>query len=134
MWHSITKYHKSYFFILVIETGVGEFIEITDCTYSGDTLIYNCNVARNGFTIWRRSVFECSSTESSILLHHLSFERSGTIGFCNGGAIVGCSLWINMDNTSQLTVNLTASSSNLIGKELSVFIEMLMVWKQLLAQ
>ena len=86
-----------------------------DCTCPGDTVTYNCNVAGSGFTIWRGSAFDCQSASSRILLRHSLFGAdSGAMGLCNDGAVVGRSLGTTTNGLvymSQLTINLTASSS-----------------------
>ena len=101
------------------DTCVGELIKISKCTCPGDVVVYNCHVSGIGFTIWRGTAFaEC--TNSQILLRHFAFgESDGTMGFCNGGAIVGRSLRDSADNStfsSELTINLTSSTLDLVSR------------------
>ena len=104
--------------IVVVGRGSGRLIKTSNyCTCPGDILVYNCNVTRSGFTIWKGSAFDCPNVDgdSRIRLRHSSFG-SGTTGLCNDGAIIGQSLGISRDSSnnpvymSQLMINLTATS------------------------
>ena len=97
---------------------LGELLTATSCTCAGDTVTYNCNIAGGGFTIWRGTAFDCSTSQNSILLRHSSFGSGGTMGTCNNGVIAGRSVGVSSDNsiyTSQLKIDL-ASSPNLVGR------------------
>ena len=96
--------------------GYGQLVKSNDCTCQDSVVTYKCNVTRSGFTLWRGSAFDCPTMDSLIILRHSSFgTSSGTMGLCNGGAIMGHSLGISTDGMgnsvymSQLMVNLTAS-------------------------
>ena len=78
------------------------------CSCPGFQLTYKCTVTGEaGATIWRGSIFQCSSTDNTITLRHSAFTQ---IRSCNNGAIIGYG--INSQNghyTSQ--INITASST-----------------------
>ena len=96
-----------------MEKGLSDLNKLSSCTCLSSDVTYTCAVNGLGFTIWQGSAFDCTAQLNQILMRHTSFE-SGTMGLCNGGAIVGRSLGVNGSvYTSQLTVSVT---SNLIGR------------------
>ena len=120
LYYIIYNYSCHAMFVLatVLNTGVGELVKINNCTCPGDILVYNCIVNGKGFTIWKGSAFQCPTVGSMISLQHSTFGGSGTKKSCNAGAIIGSSIGVSIDNstyTSQLLINLTASSSAIGG-------------------
>ena len=96
-----------------MERGVCDLNIISSCTCLSGDILYTCVVNGSGFTIWQGSTFDCPTQLNRILLRHTLFA-SGTMGLCNGGAIVGRSLTVSDGvYTSQLTVSVTSS---LIGR------------------
>ena len=87
-------------------------------------LNFGCSVIGEGATVWRGSVFNCSSTNNEIVLLHSRYiynNNTSVISPCNGGAVVGQGLYA-ADNqyTSQLTINVTISNySALIERDIT---------------
>jgi hypothetical protein len=86
---------------------------MNECVCPGDNLIYNCTVqgSPTGATIWNGTAFSgCQQNE--IVLHHHQYSRTGgSTGICNNGAIVGQSLRVQGNYTSQLNVTITPETA-----------------------
>ena len=85
--------------------------ESNSCSCPGDTLTFECTVARGHGTIWNGSAFSCVNSQNEIYL----INSQGVITTCNNGQIVGHILGEDSEGfyTSQLNVMI---SSDLIGK------------------
>ena len=61
---------------------------LSDCVCPGHELRLQCTVVGPGFTIWKGSAFNCSSTSDKIDLRHTQFESGSTKKGCNNGTII----------------------------------------------
>ena len=83
---------------------------LSDCVCPGHELRLECTVVGAGFTVWRGSAFNCSSSANRIILRHSQFEI-GTSEMCNNGRIIGRSINTTSDSDgikyiSQLIIQL----------------------------
>ena len=77
-----------------------------------DVVAFVCSVSDGVATVWRGSIFDCSSSGNEILLRHFKFE-SGTSGTCNDGEIAAYSTEVtNNSYSSQLNVTVSPEMHN----------------------
>ena len=83
----------------------------------GDTLTFECTVIGGASTVWKGSIFECSTTNNEIPFLHNRFNSTtiATTKSCNDGAIVALGLDIE-DNRYTSHLNVTINS-NMTGKK-----------------
>ena len=84
-----------------------ELITRDDCVCPGSTIVYECNVTREGTTVYTGSAFNCPNTNNELLLFPHRYHTSNQSFFrtCNVGAIVA--------ETKSSTLNDLSSSSTL---------------------
>ena len=89
---------------------------LSDCVCPGHELWLQCTVVGPGFTIWKGSAFNCSSTSDEIFLRHSQFESGKVIRGCNYGRIIARGINKTSDSDgdkyiSQLTIQLGVNDS-----------------------
>ena len=98
-------------------TALGQLVVLNDCVCPGHELKLQCTVVELGFTIWKGSAFNCSSTSNEILLKPSQFESGDATGGCNNGTIIarGINKTSGSDGDiifiSQLTIQLGVNDS-----------------------
>lgn len=87
-------------------------------TCLGDVLIFECSVTGGASTVWRGTVFNCSSSNNEIALLHSRFFNDSRS--CNGvNIVIGQGLYVEHDQyISQLNVTINNYSA-LIGRNIT---------------
>ena len=83
-------------------SGINELRRITECICLNYSVVYECSIDGDGFTLWRGSAFDCIESSNEINLAH---NMQGDEGSCNNGNIVARSIPTNSTAyVSQLTI------------------------------
>ena len=89
-----------------------QFMATNDCTCQGYNLMYECNVIGGVATVWKGTIFDCSSSGNEVVIFHSINSTSQRPQVCNNGAITGHI--IREENgiyTSQLMVQVGTESN-----------------------
>lgn len=82
------------------------------CLCPEDVLTFVCNVSDGIATVWKGSIFNCSTSGNEIILRHSKFE-DGINGTCNHETVVAYSTEVtNISYTSQLSVIVSPEMNN----------------------
>ena len=104
-------------------------LSTTGCLCPGDVVTYKCTTVKVTTMIWRGSVFSVlcprDVQELVVVYQDITFQDSGYIASCNGGAIRASSVRAETESadlvySSQLNVTLT---SDMIGKSIKCFVD-----------
>ena len=93
-----------------------KFVQITSCTCLGYVVTYECTVGKGLGTVWRGSIFDCSSSGDEIQLLG-SFLNSEPVT-CNNKMIMGRVVRSDASGFYTSQVNIIVSSE-LIGRNVS---------------
>ena len=83
---------------------------VAGCLCPGETVTYQCAVPSGTATVWRGSVFNCTSTSNAITLDHSQYTSGNSSGDCNNQNILGQG--VSVANSNYVSVlNVTVNSN-----------------------